>query len=84
MKTSRSLAGGELKSQFMSVYADYFVRYIKEMSALGIPIWAITPQNEPLNSNNNPSLVMQASQQKSITLILSLSFSFYFNFFKYC
>jgi len=33
------------------------------MQALGIPIDAITMQNEPLNPYNNPSMVMQASEQ---------------------
>lgn len=68
MKTSRSLVGGQLKNEYMTVYAHYFVRYIKEMSDLGISIWAITPQNEPLNPNNNPSLYMQSSQQKGFLI----------------
>ena len=33
------------------------------MKLKGITIDAITPQNEPLNPNNNPSLVMQAADQ---------------------
>lgn len=64
MKTSHSLAGGELKALYHSTYANYFVKYIQQMNALGISIWAITPQNEPLNANNNPSLVMPATQQR--------------------
>jgi glucosylceramidase len=33
------------------------------MKAEGITIDAITPQNEPLNPGNNPSMVMQATEQ---------------------
>ena len=33
------------------------------MAAYGIPIDAITIQNEPLNPKNNPSMVMEASEQ---------------------
>jgi len=33
------------------------------MKANGIPIHAVTPQNEPLNAGNNPSLYMQASDE---------------------
>ena len=33
------------------------------MKALGITITAITPQNEPLNPGNNPSMVMSAVEQ---------------------
>ncbi|MGZ3848317.1 MAG: glycoside hydrolase family 30 protein, partial [Flavisolibacter sp.] len=32
--------------------------------AEGITIDAITPQNEPLNPNNNPSMVMQAAEER--------------------
>src|SRR5438046_8086670 len=33
------------------------------MKAQGINIDAITPQNEPLNPNNNPSLLMYAAEE---------------------
>ncbi len=33
------------------------------MKAEGITIDAITPQNEPLHGGNNPSMVMQATEQ---------------------
>jgi glucosylceramidase len=33
------------------------------MQQQGIPVYAITIQNEPLNPNNNPSMVMQADEQ---------------------
>ncbi len=33
------------------------------MKLKGITIDAVTPQNEPLNPDNNPSLVMQAADQ---------------------
>jgi glucosylceramidase len=63
MKTNDSFVGGSLKPEFQSVYAQYFVKYIQQMKAEGIPIDAITIQNEPLNPNNNPSLLMEDSQQ---------------------
>ena len=44
-------------------YANYFVKYIQGMKAAGIPIHAITVQNEPLNPKNNPSMLMLAPQQ---------------------
>jgi len=64
MKTKFSAIGGSLSSQSMGTYANYFVKYVQEMNKNGIPIYAITPQNEPLNPNNNPSLYMESSQQK--------------------
>jgi len=59
MKDNDNTAAGSLLPQYYPVYAQYFVKYIQAMQANGIPIDAITPQNEPLNANNNPSNVMQ-------------------------
>lgn len=63
MKDNNSFVGGSLLPQYLSVYAQYFVKYIQGMKAQGITIDAITPQNEPLHPGNNPSLLMPASQQ---------------------
>jgi glucosylceramidase len=63
MKTNDSTAGGHLKPEYYHTYAQYFIKYIKEMAANGIRIDAITIQNEPLNPENNPSMVMEAAEQ---------------------
>lgn len=64
MKTNNSLKGGELRTQFYSAYADYFVKYIKAYEEEGIPIHAVTPQNEPLHhAANYPCMSMSAFQQ---------------------
>jgi glucosylceramidase len=63
MKTSNSFKGGSLKPEYFGVYAKYFVKYIQAMQAQGITIDAITPQNEPLNPYNNPSMLMLAVDQ---------------------
>ena len=63
MKSNGNSVGGNLKPQYYGVYAQYFVKYIKSMEALGISIDAITPQNEPQHGGNNPSMVMSAAQQ---------------------
>lgn len=63
MKTKDSFVGGSLKPEYYAAYANYFVKYIKAMKAEGITIDAITPQNEPLHGGNNPSMVMQATEQ---------------------
>lgn len=65
MKTNGSTIGGELLPQYYDTYAHYFVKYIQGMAAEGIPIDAITIQNEPENPYNNPSMVMNAEQQKT-------------------
>jgi O-Glycosyl hydrolase len=63
MKSNANSVGGSLLPQYYSSYANYFVKYIQAMKAEGITIDAITPQNEPLNPNNNPSLSMSASEE---------------------
>ena len=63
MKDNNSFIGGSLQTQYYAVYAQYFVKYIQQMKALGITVDAITPQNEPLHPGNNPSLLMTAVQQ---------------------
>jgi glucosylceramidase len=63
MKSNGDVKGGELKPEYYAAYASYFVKYIEGMKAEGIPIDAITVQNEPLNPKNTPSMVMQASDQ---------------------
>lgn len=64
MKDNGSFKGGSLQPAFYDAYAQYFVKYIQGMKAYGITIDAITPQNEPLNPKNTPSLYMTAEQQR--------------------
>lgn len=64
MKTNGSTIGGSLNTQYYSVYADYFVKYIQGMEDEGIKIDAITIQNEPEHGGNNPSMVMTSTEQR--------------------
>jgi len=63
MKTNNSSIGGSLKPEYYEAYSNYFIKYLKNMNAEGITIDAITIQNEPLHSNNNPSLLMLPGEQ---------------------
>lgn len=63
MKDNGSSIGGRLKPEFYQSYALYLVKYLQGMRAFGIPIDAITVQNEPLHPGNNPSLLMPANEQ---------------------
>ncbi len=62
MKTNNDTRGGSLKPEYYPAYAKYLVKYIQQMEAEGIPIAAITVQNEPLHPGNNPSLLMLATE----------------------
>jgi glucosylceramidase len=63
MKTNGDTRGGSLRPEFYPAYAAYMVKYVKGMQANGIPIDAITVQNEPLHPGNNPSMYMTAADQ---------------------
>ncbi|GAA4494039.1 glucosylceramidase [Hymenobacter ginsengisoli] len=63
MKSNNNSVGGSLLPQYYDAYARYFVKYIQGMQAQGIPIDAVTLQNEPLYGGNNPSMMMQGSEQ---------------------
>ncbi len=63
MKTNGDVKGGELKPEYYSAFAKYFVKYIEQMRAEEIAIDAITVENEPLNPKNTPSMVMFAPEQ---------------------
>ncbi len=55
MKTNQSLIGGRLidSPRIYATYAQYFVEFIKAYRREGVPIYAVTVQNEP--QNRNPS-----------------------------
>ncbi|SDE84851.1 glucosylceramidase [Pricia antarctica] len=63
MKDNKDTRGGSLLPEYQAVYANYLAKYIQEMAKQGIPIDALTIQNEPLHPGNNPSLLMLADQQ---------------------
>jgi len=63
MKDNNDSVGGTLLPQYYAAYARYFVKYIQAMKAAGITIDAVTPQNEPENPYNNPSMTLTAAQE---------------------
>ena len=47
MKTGDSLIKGALRDDMHDVFARYLVRYVEAFAAEGVPIFALTVQNEP-------------------------------------
>ncbi len=70
MKNNGSAIAGSLLPEYYTTYANYFVKYINTMKNAGIVIDAITPQNEPQNANNNPSMLMQSSEEAAFVKVL--------------
>jgi glucosylceramidase len=64
MKTSGSMIQGTLLPSAYAPLAKYFVRYVQAYEASGVPIFAVTPQNEPLNiPTDYPGMGMSADEQ---------------------
>ena len=63
MKDDFTTKGSGLSRKYYDSYALYFVKYIQEMQKRGIAIESICIQNEPLNGDNNPSMVMLSQEQ---------------------
>lgn len=64
------LKGGALYSAFLEDLAVYYVRYLEEYAKLGIPIYAITLQNEPYLEIDYPSCLMTPTQQAMLAHLL--------------
>jgi glucosylceramidase len=64
MKTSGSMTYGGLLPSSYAPLANYFVRYVKAYEAAGVPIYAITMQNEPLHvPHDYPGMDMMPQEQ---------------------
>lgn len=64
MKESASWTRASLKPEYYDDYAQYFVKWIQYMESQGFDIYAVTPQNEPLNKGNSMSMYMGWQQQR--------------------
>jgi glucosylceramidase len=70
MKTTGSLIGGRLidEPRTYQAYAQYFVKFIEEYRAAGVPVYAVTVQNEPQNRNPNgyPGMDLPVAQEAKL------------------
>ncbi len=63
MKTNGLPKGGNLQPQYYDVYAQYLIRYLQAMAQHAIPIATLSPQNEPENAKNTPSMLVTSEQE---------------------
>ena len=64
MKSSRSVIGGSLDPAACEPYARYFVRFVQEYAARGIPVSAVTAQNEPhFSPSGYPGMLMGPGEE---------------------
>lgn len=57
------LYGGSLLSRYYDAWANYYVKFIRAYEAEGIPIFALTVQNEPMARQTWESCIYTAEQE---------------------
>jgi glucosylceramidase len=58
------LHGGKLKPEFADSWAMYYTRFIKEYEKEGIPVWAISVQNEPMATQKWESCIYTGEEER--------------------
>jgi glucosylceramidase len=67
MKTNGALVQGTLLPQFYAAFAGYLVKYVAAMKAQGIPIFALTLQNEPhFEPHDYPGMLLDADARAQL------------------
>ncbi|KAJ7482201.1 glycoside hydrolase [Mycena galericulata] len=72
MKTTGTMDGGSLSSQYQSIYANYLLKCLQGFQSEGITsLYAISIQNEPQNSDTTyPSTLIPVAQEAQIGIAL--------------
>jgi glucosylceramidase len=58
------LNGGKLLLQYSQVWASHYVKFIKAYEALGIPVWGLSVQNEPMARQKWESCIFTAEEER--------------------
>ncbi|MFD0763804.1 glycoside hydrolase family 30 beta sandwich domain-containing protein [Mucilaginibacter lutimaris] len=58
------LHGGKLKPEFAQSWANFYIKFIKEYEKLGIPIWGLSVQNEPMATQTWESCKYTAEEER--------------------
>ncbi len=46
MKSSGTMLGGSIRRRYIGIYSQYFLKFLQAYAAEGVPVQAVTPQNE--------------------------------------
>ena len=58
------LRGGKLLPAYRQAWADYYVKFIKTYEQLGIPIWGLSVQNEPMATQKWESCIFTGEEER--------------------
>jgi glucosylceramidase len=78
MKTNGSLIGGRLidDPRIYDAYARYFVEFVQSYERAGVPVYAVTVQNEPQNRNPSgyPGMDLPVAQEAKLIIAIGRAF----------
>ncbi len=58
------LKGGKLLPMYYQSWANYYVKFINEYEKLGVPVWGLTIQNEPMATQRWESCIYTAEEER--------------------
>ncbi|HEY7192258.1 MAG TPA: glycoside hydrolase family 30 beta sandwich domain-containing protein, partial [Gemmatimonadales bacterium] len=58
------LHGGHLRAQYREAWALYYTKFIESYRQAGVPVWAITIQNEPMATQTWESCIYQPEDER--------------------
>jgi len=79
MKTSNAWSYGTLRSDMYDVYANFWVKAVKAYAAEGVPVYAMTLQNEPMyepssGGQSYPGMKLDWPQEAEMSVRLGRAF----------
>jgi glucosylceramidase len=64
MKDNHSLVGGRLEPRWYGAFADYLLRFTREYARAGVPLYALSVQNEPgYSTPDYPGMVFPPAER---------------------
>jgi len=65
MKDNNSVTGGgKLLHQYAQIWADFFVKFIRTYESMGMPVWGLSVQNEPMARQKWESCIYTAEDER--------------------
>ena len=65
MKDNNSvLNGGKLKAAYDQPWANFYIKFIRTYEALGMPVWGLSVQNEPMATQKWESCIFTATDER--------------------
>ena len=58
------LKGGKLLDKYKQAWANYYIKFIKTYEGMGIPVWGLSVQNEPMAVQKWESCVFTAEDER--------------------